>query len=99
MKTCRKCGDEKSIDEFYVHKGYKDGHMNICITCCRKASETRRKANPEAVAKYNKQYRTSNYEKCTELTKAWKEKQGDKYREKQASYMREKRKRERNNNR
>ena len=32
-KICRRCGEEKAIDEFYRNKGFKDGHMAICIKC------------------------------------------------------------------
>lgn len=32
-KICTKCGEEKSINEFYPHKGYKDGHHSWCKDC------------------------------------------------------------------
>lgn len=32
-KKCKKCQIEKSLDEFYIHKWMKDGHLNICKSC------------------------------------------------------------------
>lgn len=32
-KTCKKCGVEKSVDEFYASKVYKDGHRAVCKAC------------------------------------------------------------------
>jgi len=33
MKTCSKCGDEKSIDEFSKNRKRKDGHSVYCKKC------------------------------------------------------------------
>ena len=33
MKTCKRCGIEKSLDSFYKCRGMKDGHFNICKEC------------------------------------------------------------------
>ena len=38
-KTCRDCGDEKSLDDFYVNCSMKDNHESICKSC-RKARTT-----------------------------------------------------------
>lgn len=36
VKTCFKCGKEKSLDEFYTHPRMKDGHLGKCKECtCR----------------------------------------------------------------
>ena len=32
-KICKKCGQEKPLDEFAKHKGYKDGHHTCCREC------------------------------------------------------------------
>jgi hypothetical protein len=36
MKTCKKCNIEKSIDQFWVKKGSKDGLNSFCKECAKK---------------------------------------------------------------
>lgn len=33
MKTCTKCGETKSLSNFYKHSGKKDGYFNHCSWC------------------------------------------------------------------
>lgn len=33
MKTCKKCGIEKELNQFQKHKSTKDGHRNFCRDC------------------------------------------------------------------
>ena len=40
LKTCFKCGLDKKIDSFYVHKQMKDGHLNKCSDCTKKDSKS-----------------------------------------------------------
>jgi hypothetical protein len=35
VKTCFKCGLEKPLDDFYVHKMMGDGHLGKCKDCAR----------------------------------------------------------------
>jgi hypothetical protein len=41
MKKCFKCKKNKKLNQFYKHSGMKDGHLNKCILCTKKDTETR----------------------------------------------------------
>ena len=51
MKTCTKCGIEKPLDEFYKHKGRKDGHASRCKDCCKEYEHS-----PQGLARRKKWY-------------------------------------------
>ena len=46
-KVCKKCGVEKSHDEFYKEKRVKDGLQARCIQCCKADAKAVFEANPE----------------------------------------------------
>ncbi len=35
MKTCSKCGEEKSLVEYYLFSKSKDGHQKMCKQCMK----------------------------------------------------------------
>ena len=51
MKVCKKCGIEKSADDFYKEKRVKDGLQARCIDCCKADARAVFKANPEPYRK------------------------------------------------
>ncbi len=53
-KTCRDCGIEKSLDEFYVHAQMADGHLNKCKACVRERIRLFRFNNPDHISEIDK---------------------------------------------
>ena len=45
MKPCIACGKIKPIDDFYLQKGMKDGHLNKCKQCCVEQAKYRAEHN------------------------------------------------------
>lgn len=43
-KQCRKCEERKPLDEFYDHKGAKDGKQGTCRVCRRRENRDRNRA-------------------------------------------------------
>lgn len=58
MKTCTRCGIEKSKDNFVKQASQKDGLFRWCKDCCREY----RKANREKFREYQKIYYHKNSE-------------------------------------
>lgn len=47
VKVCSKCGEEKSLDEFYKREGARDGHRADCKVCKESVSKKWKKDNPD----------------------------------------------------
>lgn len=41
MKSCIICHKIKPLEDFYIQKGMKDGHLNKCKECCKKQQKYR----------------------------------------------------------
>lgn len=64
MKKCFKCNEIKSLDQFYLHKGMKDGHLNKCVICTKKETNLRhKKLNREDINTYRRRDYRKNPEK------------------------------------
>ena len=53
-KVCFKCGIEKEIDAYYVHKQMADGHLNKCIECTKKDATNVRNRNIDYYLEYDR---------------------------------------------
>lgn len=78
MKTCRKCGETKSLDAFSKDKIKKDGLKTRCKLCVKAYHEANkekikayRKANKEKILERKKAFRKANKEKIRAEKKAY----------------------------
>jgi hypothetical protein len=52
QKPCFKCGETKSLDDFYVHPRMADGYLNKCKACTKRDVAARAKREPEKLREY-----------------------------------------------
>lgn len=52
MKTCKKCGEVKEIEQFAKNRPMPDGRINKCKTCIASEQRARYQANRERYATY-----------------------------------------------
>jgi hypothetical protein len=74
MKTCSKCENLKSFENFYKGKLYKDGYRNICKQCVKQYEEE----NKESRKEYLKNYKEVNKENLKLKNKKYREYNSDK---------------------
>lgn len=81
MKKCFKCGIEKDLTEFYVHKKMADGHLGKCKTCTKSDVRQHRVDNPEKLKAYEeKRNKTARRKKqLTDTCRRMRAKYRDKY--------------------
>ena len=53
-KKCFKCGQVKSLSEFYKHKGCVDGCLNKCKCCTKSDVAAHRSLNIERIREYDR---------------------------------------------
>lgn len=61
-KKCSKCGELKSLEDFYVHKQAKGGYRPDCKVCKKKRDAIWRTKHKEYVKEYLKQWNILNHE-------------------------------------
>lgn len=53
-KTCKKCQVDQPIDNYYVHVGMRDGHLNICKDCTKTRVHVYRGNNLNTIRQYDR---------------------------------------------
>jgi len=62
MKSCSKCGEEKSLEDFSISKRAKDGREGRCKVCLNNKRKLYYKENKQAFRDYEKTYRDNHKE-------------------------------------
>jgi hypothetical protein len=60
MKACKKCGELKSLSDFYKAAGTRDGRRGECIRCNLAVQAARNRANPEANRRRVREWQREN---------------------------------------
>jgi hypothetical protein len=74
-KICKKCGVEKSLDDYYIHNGMKDKHLNTCKKCDNKKTREYQIEHKDQMAKYSEKYRLKYIETYADYARNTKYKQ------------------------
>jgi len=77
-KTCFRCKQTKTFDEFRKHKDRSDGLSSNCKVCDRASEKNWRKNNKELKASYDRAYRLANPESVRERQRRWEIKHAEK---------------------
>ena len=80
-RVCRKCGQEKPLEEFAKNKECVLGHSHICKQCKAEQSRKWHAANFEKRREYARKYYAANTEKVREKNRKWRAANPEKARE------------------
>jgi hypothetical protein len=83
MKKCNKCGETKSLEEFYNKRRSKDSKRGECISC------TKEYRNSDHQKQKDKEYRERNKDHIRKVSKEYKEKNCEKISEKNKKYSKQ----------
>jgi len=70
-KTCTKCHEMKSLDDFYRNKRGRYGRQSQCKTCCDVVHQQWVKNNPQKIAQHQATYNKTHSEKVKTKTSSW----------------------------
>ena len=85
-RVCRKCGQEKPLEEFAKNKECVLGHSHICKQCKAEQSRKWHAANSEKCREYARKYYAANSEKAREKHRKWRAANLEKYRANASKY-------------
>lgn len=71
MKYCRKCGVEKPLSEFSMHKSSRDGKQSRCKACANAYAAAAYAADPERKKAKTTAWYRANKEKADSAAAAW----------------------------
>ena len=80
-RVCRKCGQEKPLEEFVKDKECVLGHRHICKQCNEEQSRKRYAANPEKRREMAYKWAAANPEKRRESRRKYRAANPEKFRE------------------
>ena len=81
-RMCRKCGQEKPLEEFAKNKECVLGHSHICKQCKAEQSRKWHAANFEKARENNRKWHAANFEKRREYARKYYAANSEKVREK-----------------
>jgi hypothetical protein len=73
LKTCTKCGQTKTIEQFHRDRGKRDGRATQCKQCASAYHREYRKANQERLSLQQRAWREANPERNKAMQRAWRE--------------------------
>ena len=85
-RVCRKCGQEKPLEEFAKNKGCVLGRTHTCKQCKAEQSRKWHAANFEKARENNRKRRAANPEKYREQFRKYRAANPEKYRERSRKY-------------
>ena len=85
-KICKKCGEEKPLEEFGKRKRNHDGLQHNCKLCWSEYHGKYSKNNREQRNKSSRKYRAANKEKVSEWGRNWRESNKDRVKELKRKY-------------
>jgi len=92
MKTCKSCGKDRPLSDFYGEKRNSDGRQGVCKACVKSAAEDWRKSNAGRKRETAKEYRSGDSRsRYLELKRKWhndnRESENEKQRKRYASLV------------
>ena len=85
-RVCRKCGQEKPLEEFAKNKECVLGHSHICKQCKAEQSRKWHAANFEKARENNRKWHAANFEKAREKHRKWRAANLEKFRANASKY-------------
>jgi hypothetical protein len=71
MRTCKKCGETKPLNEFEVLNKEKDWRRKECKTCVKKRVQSWTKKSKERIRKYHQEWYKQNRDVVIDRVNAW----------------------------